>query len=87
MTRRLLIVVLIPVAGLLLLLAGLAVVGDRTASVDYGGRTWTGGAIRACPAGATPTADTIRGQRVLAGPGVLALLRPDGSCTVYREDR
>ena len=85
MTRRLVIVVLIPVLGLLLLLAGLAVVGDKATSVDYAGRTWTGGTVEACPARATPAVDTIRGQQVLTGPGVLVLLRPDGSCTVYRE--
>lgn len=79
--------VLIPVAGLLLLLAGLAFVADRTAKVEYGGRTWTGGAAQVCPAGLTATEDRIRGEQVLLGGGLLALLRPDGQCNVYRPSR
>ena len=84
MTRRLLIVVLIPVAGLLLLLGGLAAVGDRATKVEYGGRTWTGGAAQDCPPGLAATDDRALGKQVLLGKGVLALQRADGRCNVYR---
>ncbi len=84
MTRRLLIVLLIPVVGLLLLLGALAAVGDRATKVEYGGRTWTGGAAQDCPLGLAATDDRVQSKQVLLGDGVLALQRADGRCNVYR---
>ena len=84
MTRRLLIVLLIPVVGLLLLLGALATVGDRATKVEYGGCTWTGGAAQDCPPGLAATDDRLQDRQVLLGDGVLALQRADGRCNVYR---